>query len=234
MRGDSAAIMGTDTLSHELVEHFVNDSALTGIGQYCLSRKCLHTSCIRKLREYEEKGNVGWQPSRDSKVDKPTTFKFLELHTHFLSFLQAEKKSKNTTESYRKISCKFLIFIEKLGYTYLKVVPLESIFRFFDKLRETWDAGSLRRAGSGLRSFLRFAEDGNRLIAAVPDKLLRNRTIIPILTQEEEQAIWDILQTDAVSSRGQSHYGTSALYRNKSCGYFEIRVKGYRLARRCY
>jgi site-specific recombinase XerD len=200
----SAALMGTDTLSHELVEHFVNDSAHTRTGQYCHSRKRLHTSCIRKLREYEERGYVGWQPSKDSKVDKPATIKFQGLHTHFLAFLQAEKKSKNTIESYRNITCKFLSFIEELGYTDLKDVPLESIYKFFNKLRGTWEAGSLRTAASGLRSFLRFTEDGNRLVEAVPDKLLRKRTIIPVLTQEEEQAIWDVLQTDAVSSRDKA------------------------------
>jgi integrase len=200
----AAANMGTDTLSQELVEHFVNDSAHTRTGQYCHTRKCLHTSCIRKLREYEEKGYVGWQPSRDSKIVNPATIKFRELHTHFLAFLQAEKKSKNTTESYRNISCKFLIFIEELGYTNLKDVPLESIYKFFNNLRGTWEAGSLRTAASGLRSFLRFAEDESRLIEAIPDRLLRKRTIIPVLTQEEEQAVWAVLQTDIVSSRDKA------------------------------
>lgn len=199
-----AAIMGTDSLSRELVEYFVNDSAHTRTGQYCHSRKCLHTSCIRKLREYEEKGYVGWQPSRESKIDKPATIKFQDIHTKFLMFLQREKKSKNTIDSYRNISCKFLIFIEKLGYTDLKSVPLDSIHKFFDYLRETWETGSLRTAAAGLRSFLRFTHDGNRLITAVPNKLLRKRTIIPVLTQEEEQAIWDVLQTDAVSSRDKA------------------------------
>lgn len=221
----SAAIMGTETLSHDLVEHFVNDSAHTRTGQYCHSRKCLHTSCIRKLREYEEKGYVGWQPSRDSKVDKPATIKFQELHTHFLAFLQAEKKSKNTTESYRNISCKFLIFIEELGYTNLKAVPLESIYKFFNKLRGTWEAGSLRTAASGLRSFLSFAEDGNRLIAAVPDKLLRKRTIIPVLTQEEEQAVWNVLQTDAVSSRDKAIMLLALLTGIRAVDILSLRLK---------
>ena len=200
----SATIMQTDTFSDALAEYFVNDSANTRTGQYCHLRKRLHSSCIRKLRECEEKGYVGWKPCVESKVDKPVTIEFQNLHAEFLEFLKTERKSKNTVESYRNISCKFLTFIERLGYSCLRTIPLELIQEFFCELRSTWDFGSLRTASSGLRSFLNFAEEGGRLLAAVPAKLLRKRTIIPVLTQEEEQAVWDVLKTDAVSSRDKS------------------------------
>jgi len=200
----SASIMQTDTLTQALAEHFINDSAHTRTGQYCHSRKMLHSSCIRKLREYEERGYVGWQPSKVSNVDKPASTEFQNLHNRFLDYLQEEQKSKNTCDSYRNISCKFLIFIEKLGYTDLKSVPVESIPKFFDELKGTWEAGSFRTAASGIRSFLRFAEDESRLLTAVPGNLLRKRTIIPVLTQEEEQAIWDTLRTDVIFSRDKA------------------------------
>lgn len=199
-----AASKQTEILTHYLAEHFINDSEHTRTGQYCHSRKKLHSSCIRKLREYEERGYVGWQPCRESKVDKPSSNEFQCLHKRFLEYLQSENKSKNTTDSYRNISCKFLIFIEKSGYKDLKSVPLDNIHKFFNILKDTWDTGSLRTAASGLRSFLRFAEDKSRLLPAVPTKLLRKRTIIPVLTQEEEKAVWDVLQTDAVSTRDKA------------------------------
>ena len=200
----SAAIMQTDTFNDALAEYFINNSANVKTGQYCHSRKCLHSSCIRKLRECEEKGYVGWKPCVESKVDKPATIGFKNIHAEFLEHLKAERKSKNTVDSYRNISCKFLTFIESHGYTYLRTVPLELIHEFFCELRDTWDSGSLRTAASGLRSFLNFSEDGSGLLAAVPDKLLRKRAIIPVLTQEEEQAVWDVLKTDAVSSRDKA------------------------------
>jgi site-specific recombinase XerD len=199
-----AAIMQTETLNQSLADRFINDSAHTKTGQYCHSREKLHKSCIRMLREYEEKGCLGWQPYRESRVDKPATTGFQGLHTQFLTHLRAEQKSKNTLESYRNISCKFLVFIENMGYTDLKAVPLESIHAFFSELRNTWEAGSLRTAASGLRSFLNFAESGSRLLTAVPGHLLRKRAILPVLTQDEEQAIWNVLQTDAVSLRDKA------------------------------
>lgn len=200
----AAAIMQTDTLSCELAERFVNDSAHSRTGQYCDSRKKLHKSCIRMLTEYEERGYLGWKPSRESCVDKPTTAAFQGLHTHFLMHLRAEQKSKNTLESYRNIACKFLLFLENRGYTELKSAPLEAVPEFFDELRHTWEAGSLRTAASGLRSFLNYSEAGCKFLAAIPGQLLRKRTILPVLTQDEEQAIWDVLQTDTVHSRDKA------------------------------
>lgn len=200
----SAAIMQTDTFNDALADYFVNDSANVRTGQYCHLRKRLHSSCIRKLRECEEKGYIGWKPCVESKIDKPVTIEFQNIHAEFLEYLKAERKSKNTVDSYRNISCKFLIFIERLGYRDLKAVPLKLIHEFFRELRVTWDSGSLRTAASGLRSFLNFAEGGTELLSEVPDKLLRKSAIIPVLTQEEEQAIWDVLKTDAVSSRDKA------------------------------
>lgn len=200
----SATIMQTDTLSHTLAEHFINDSANLKTGQYCHSREKIHRSCIKKLSECEGEGSIGWKFFSEKKVDKPMTIELQGIHTQFLKYLQAEKKSKNTSDSYRNISCKFLTFIERLGYTDLRTIPLECIQQFFVELRNTWSAGSVRTAAAGLRSFLSFAEGGTRLLTVVPDKLLRKRTIIPVLTQEEEQAVWNVLETDAVSSRNKA------------------------------
>jgi len=199
-----AAIMQSETLSYALADRFINDSAHTRTGQYCHSRTSLHKCCVRMLREYEEKGRLGWQPRRESRVAAPTSTRFQDLHSQFLGHLRTERKSDNTVESYRNISCKFLVFIESRGYTDLKEVPWDSTFEFFNELSSSWEAGSLRTAASGLRSFLSFAEAGSRLLATVPVHLLKKRTILPVLTQGEEQDIWDVLQTDAVSSRDKA------------------------------
>lgn len=127
----SAAKMRTDTLSCDLIEYFENDSAHTKTGLYCHSRKELHKVCIRMLTEYEEKGCVGWKPRVERKVDKPGTVEFQNIHTRFLGHLRAEMKSRNTMDSYRNISCKFLIFIEQHGYIDIKTVPSECIQEFF-------------------------------------------------------------------------------------------------------
>lgn len=220
----SVAKMRTDTLSCDLFEYFENDSAHTRTGLYCHSRKKLHKVCIRMLKEYEEKGCVGWKPRVESKVDKPGSVEFQNIHNRFLGHLQAERKSKNTLESYRNISCKFLVFIEQLGYTDVNSIPSERIHEFFQWLRTTWEAGSLRTAAAGLRSFLQFVESENRLLTAIPSKLLRKRTIIPVLTPEEEQAVWDVLQTDAVSSRDKAIMHLSLLTGLRAADILNLRL----------
>ena len=196
--------MHTDVFTDSLAEYFINDSASVKNGRYCHSRKRLHDSCIRKIRECEEKGYVGWKSCVESKIKKPATFEFQAILTKFLSFLKEEMKSKNTIDSYRNISSKFLVFIEKQGIKCLSTVPLKCIPEYFRELRGTWDPGSLRTAASGIRSFLGFAKHGNRLLAALPKNLLRKRTIIPILTPQEEQSVWDVLKTDAVCFRDKA------------------------------
>lgn len=101
---------------------------------------------------------------------------------------------------------------------------MENIHKFFIELRGTWDAGSLRTAAAGLRSFLGFADDG-RLLPAVPKRLLRKREIIPVLKQEEEQAIWDVIKTDAVPLRDKAVMTLSLLTGLRAVDIVNLRVK---------
>lgn len=162
-------------------------------------------------------GNVEW--------DQPGTVIFQGLHMQFLAHLRAEQKSKNTLESYRNISCKFLIFIENRGYTDLKAASPEAVPAFFNELRQTWEAGSLRTAASGLRSFLSFSEEGGQLLAAIPGQFIRKRTILPVLTAGEEQAIWDVLQTDAILSRDKAMMALALLTGLRAADMLNLQLK---------
>ena len=78
------------------------------------------------------------------------------------------------------------------------------IHDFFIDIRSIWDAGSVRTAASGLRTFLEYAEVESKLQNSIPVKLPRKRAIIPILTTEEERSVWNLLKTDVISSRDRS------------------------------
>ena len=179
----------------------MNDTAHCKTGIHSRSRELLQSSCIKKLREYEEKGYVGWMPPTARGYEKPTSLGFQNLHAEYLKYLRSEQKSANTIDSYRNSTRLFLSFLELKGITDLRTVKAESIHDFFIDIRKTWDSGSIRTAASGIRSFLEFAEVGSDLQRAVPVKLPRKTTIIPLLTSEEEQAVWGILKTDVVSAR---------------------------------
>jgi uncharacterized membrane protein YciS (DUF1049 family) len=100
-------------LTEELKEKFLADSEDSRKGGYSHSRNCFQLSCIRKLEECEEKGYIGWKPCVESKIKTPKCIYFQKMHNDFVDYLKTEGKSKNTIASYRNVSCKFLIFVEK-------------------------------------------------------------------------------------------------------------------------
>lgn len=198
-----ATDMHTENLTEKLIQEFVTDSEDSRKGGYSHSRKCLQLSCIRKLEECEERGYVGWKPYAKSKFDTPKNLKFKKLRADFLKYLEVDGKSKNTISYYRNISSKFLIFIEKSSETENNIFTKELIMTFFIELNKTWSPGSFRTAASALRSFLIFSNNAE-LADAIPRKLLNKRTIIPILTQDEELAVMSVLTSNIVYSRNKA------------------------------
>jgi site-specific recombinase XerD len=196
-----AAFLHIDKFCESLAESFLSDTTSSRTGAYCRSREEFQGSCIKRLRECEEKGYVGWMPQTARGYEKPTSPEFHSLHADYLKHLRAEQKSTNTIDSYRNIARLFLSFLEQTGRTDLRKVNADSIRDFIIDIGRTWDSGSIRTAASGLRSFLEFAEIGSDLQRAVPVKLPRKISIIPILEPEEELAVWSLLKIDVVTAR---------------------------------
>lgn len=96
-----------------------------------------------------------------------------------------------------------LIFIEKTDRKNMSAVSKALILDFFIELQKTWSPGSFRTAASAIKSFLVFSEH-TELLAVVPEKLPKKRTIIPVLTQDEGLAVWSAINSDAVCSRDKA------------------------------
>lgn len=193
-----------DTFCEVLAESFLGDTVSSRTGTFCRSREEFQGSCIKRLRECEAKGYVGWMPQKTRGYAKPTFPEFRNFHEDYLKHLRSERKSINTIDSYRNIARLFLSFLERTGRTDLRTVNADSIHDFIVDIGRTWDSGSIRTAASGLRSFLDFADVGSDLQRAIPVKLPRKTTIIPILAPEEELAVWSLLKTDVVSARDRA------------------------------
>lgn len=199
-----AADLHIHTFNEVLSESFLNDTAHCRTGGYCRSREELQRSCVKKLREYTEKGYVDWMPRSTRGYETPISGEFQKLHHEYIEHLKTEQMSANTIASYRNIARLFLSFLERTGCTDLRTVIAQSINDFFIDIRRIWDAGSIRTAASGLRTFLEYAEVESNLQKNVPVRLPRKRAIIPILTTEEERSVWNVLKTDMISSRDRS------------------------------
>ncbi len=187
-----------------LLESFLNDTAHFKTGAFCRSREALQRSCVKKLREYLEKGYVDWVSCSKRGYETPTSGGFQKLHHEYIEHLRTEQLSANTIDSYRNIARLFLSFLERVGCMEIKMTNAQLIHDFFIDIRNIWDAGSVRTAASGLRAFLEYAEVESKLQKNVPVKLPRKRSIIPILTTEEERSVWNLLKTDVISFRDRS------------------------------
>jgi len=98
----------------------------------------------------------------------------------------------------------FLLFLEDSGCRSLSETPLETVPAFFQHLLATYQSTSIRTVASHIRSFLEFAEGGKRFLPLVPSRCLRNKPIIPILSEEEHAALRRVLEGRDLSLRNKA------------------------------
>lgn len=198
-----ATYMKAENLTNDLIQEFIADSEDSRKGGYSHSRNCFQLSCIRKLEECEERGYVGWKPHSESKVDSPENLEFKRLQDNFIEYLEVDGKSKNTISYYRNVSTKFLLFVEKSCEIKMNVFSKKLVIGFFIELNKTWSPCSFRTAASALKSFLIFSNNLD-LVEAIPNRLLKKRTIINVLTHDEEVALVAAIKSDVICSRNKA------------------------------
>lgn len=134
----------------------------------------------------------------------PTSAEFLRLYGHYIDSLKSARRSENTIASSKNIVRQFLLFLEDGGCVSLAETPLEMIPAFFQHLLATYQPTSIRTVASYMRSFLAFSADGERFVPLVPSRCLRNKPIIPILSEEEHGALKAVLQSGSLPLRDKA------------------------------
>lgn len=180
----------TNIYSRKLGEMFRSDTISERTGKYSLYRWKRRNRCVEMFNWYEAHGYFSLNAYTRPRIETPGRVLFQKLHPEYLSHISSEGLKPNTIDSFRNVSCKFLQFLEKRGYSSLASVTPDNVISFMAELRKTWAEESLRTAVSVLRSFLRFAEEPSLLKAADCIRTVRARTIIPILSDEEENLIY--------------------------------------------
>ena len=134
----------------------------------------------------------------------PSSQEFLCLHSQYIDSLKSGGRSENTIESSRNLVRQFLLFLDDNGYSALAETPLEMVPSFFQHLLATYRPTSIRTVASHIRSFLEFADGGERFLPLVPSHCVKNRPIIPVLSDEEYAALRRVLQGPDVTLRDKS------------------------------
>lgn len=156
------------------------------------------------LQDYVENEAIEWKIYAVNPKTMPTSQEFLLLYSRFIDNLRFYGRSKNTVQSSRNLVRQFLLFLEDNDCITLSMTPPEMVPSFFQHLLATYSPTSIRIVASHIRSFLRFAEGGERLLPLVPLHCTRNKPIIPILTNKEHDALKSILRTQKVPLRDKA------------------------------
>jgi len=199
-----AAAKGVRSFSNRLVGSFLQDiDGKYQTGQFGSIRRNHLKRAALLLRDYAANGAIEWKVTSWRVQPMPTSRAFLLLHESFIANLRSCGRSANTIQSCKNIVRQFLLFLEDSGCSTLAMAAPEMVPAFFQHLLATCKPASIRTAASRIRSFLRFSEE-DRLLRAVPSGYIRNRPIIPILSDVEHDALLHVLQGSEVSLRDKA------------------------------
>jgi len=116
------------------------------------------------LQECLVSGQIEWKVHGHAAPPMPASEEFLRLHARYLDNLRTSGKSQETIESARNIIRQFLVFLDDSGSRTLGGAPRTVMPAFFQHLLARYQPTSIRVVASHLRSFLQFAEGGERLL----------------------------------------------------------------------
>jgi integrase len=195
--------MSTDGLSPELSGAFVSNTLNERTGQYSSEKVRLRTRCIKLLEDYLANGTFVFKIYKKSRK-QPFCLRYSdEIYSEFEQFLKTENISYSTTYCAMLIAYRFLHYLESVGIKSIDDAPHWVIPGFFGEMSKTWSRRGMHIIIDGLKRFLKFVDKDNRLLPCVP-KARRTRPIIPTLTQDEESALWRMIDSELVAPRDRA------------------------------
>ena len=156
------------------------------------------------LRDYVENERLEWRTYRDVSQPMPSSHQFLRLHSQYIESLKSDGRSESTIASSRNLVRQFLLFLDDNGYGGLSETPLEMVPSFFQHLLAMYQPTSIRTVASHIRTFLEFADGGERFLPLIPSRCVRNKPIIPVLSDHEYAALKRVLQSPDVPLRDKA------------------------------
>jgi integrase len=186
---------GNRHYSREFGEAFQRQTSDERTNCICGYTRKRRAQCVRLFNDYQNRGVWGFGTLTVSKKSRPGTDVFRLIHQEYLDFLAHDRKHKNTIDSYRNVVCKYLVFLESREILSLESAPPESIYEFISEITATWSKGSLRTALSAIRSFFKFSGRNSLSVAAAGMNPIRERKIIPVLSDPETRHLQAVLDS---------------------------------------
>jgi len=195
--------MSTDRLTLELSGAFVRDTLNERTGQYSSEKVRLRGRCIKLLEDYLANGTFVFKTYKKSKKQPFCSWHSEEFYSGFEQFLKTETISDSTAYGALLIAYRFLHYLESVGIQSIDDAPHWVIPGFFGEMSKTWSRRGMHIIIDGLKRFLKFTDKDSHLLQSVP-KARRTRPIIPTLTEDEELALWRIIDSEFVAPRDRA------------------------------
>jgi len=151
-----------------------------------------------------ESGQFEWRVHKETTSSMPSSEQFLCLYTQYFDSLQSIGRSKNTIDTARSLIRQFLLFLDDNGCHSLSETPPAMVPAFFQHLLAHYQPTSIHVVAAHVRTFLESVEDGEHLLPLVPSRCLRNKPIIPVLSEEEYTALRRALARPEVPLRDKA------------------------------
>lgn len=195
--------MVTGSLTPELSGAFVSNTLSERTGQYSSEKVRLRARCIKLLEDYLATGMFVFKIYKKSRKQPFCSRYSGEIYSGFEQFLKTENISYSTAYCALLIAYRFLHYLESVDIKSIDDAPQWVIPGFFSEMSKTWSRRGMHIIIDGLKRFLKFIDKNNHLLPCIP-KARRSRPIIPTLTENEESALWRMINSELVAPRDRA------------------------------
>ena len=193
--------------SDDLFQEYLSNNKNKYTGEYSVLKERQRVRVVNLIKSYITNGEADTSRKKGkSASDGIQTEQFKRELDSFIAILEEESLQPNTICTYKRIIAYLLIYCEKKSYRSINELASGDIRNFILHLYEQgyFKPTTITSGLSGLRRFLSRYPDIEYLIMELPTRLPRERRIIEIYSEPENDAINKILSDGSLTKRDKA------------------------------
>lgn len=229
--------LGQTLYTSEVGKKFINGPPLrdnTNKNGFYRIKKRKHL--VQLFDEYVEDGCFHFEKLHTNVLQvTPATEVYIRVLNDFVTYLRSTELSENTIQSYRTPAYHLLDFFERRGLYSLDQIQIDILPDFINSSRDYWkETGGLRNALCGLRAFSKYIARSDLYCFFSEIRSPRSKHIIPVLTENEQEKIWVLLESNQLSLRNKAIVLLSLTSGIRASDIVAMRLRDLDWANDCY
>ena len=189
-------------------------------GEFSLQRYKMRHRCVSILNRFYETESFDLSMSKPGLLF-PSSLPLAKEHQKYLEFLRTEFTSENTIHFYRYMNYCFLQFLSPQKISSIAVISNRLVVDYLISTKDTMQRAAL----CGLRHYLQFIARQDLFNAITGISGIRIRTIIPTLSKEEQESLWNVLDSEnQVSYRDKAIFLLSLTSGMRACDIVSLNL----------